>query len=334
MVALMVLVGGLTRLTESGLSIVEWAPLKGTLPPMSDAAWSKAFSAYQQTPEYIQKNHGMTLAAFKAIFWWEFMHRLIGRLIGAVFLLPLVYFAVTKRISRRKTLTLTAIFALGGLQGGIGWFMVKSGLVDMPMVSPVRLALHLGMAFAIFILLLWQALGYLSGKQAVLKPKAAAMFARSRMLFALLLGFQVLLGALVAGNDAGLVYNSFPTMNGQWLPGEWLDLQPVWRNFIENHATVQWMHRIMAYLAVAALLWHGWTAKSEWKREKVKLHVILLILVVACQVVLGVSTLLYMVPVGLASLHQVTALTLVAITVSYFWFVPCNSNAPSIPRKT
>ncbi|MBI1275740.1 heme A synthase [bacterium] len=332
MVALMVLVGGLTRLTESGLSIVEWAPLKGTLPPMNDAAWNEAFSAYQQSPEYIQKNHGMTLAAFKAIFWWEFIHRLIGRLIGAVFLLPLVYFAATKCISGRETLKLTAIFALGGLQGGIGWFMVKSGLVDAPMVSPVRLALHLGMAFVIFILLLRQACRYLSERPAAELSKRSALM-RTRKLFAVMLGGQILLGALVAGNDAGLVYNSFPTMNGHWLPPEWLDLQPLWRNFIENHATVQWTHRMVAYLTVTALLWHSWVARNEFYQEKVRAHVILLILVVACQVVLGVSTLLYVVPVGLASLHQVTALALVAILVSYFWFVPCSSNAPSIRRK-
>jgi cytochrome c oxidase assembly protein subunit 15 len=330
MVALMVLVGGLTRLTESGLSIVEWAPLKGTLPPMGEQAWNEAFAAYQQSPEYIHKNSGMSLEQFKVIFWWEFIHRLIGRCIGAVFLLPLIYFAVKKRISGRETLKLTAIFALGGLQGTIGWFMVKSGLMDTPMVSPVRLALHLGMAFSIFALLLWQTLRYLA--PVAREGVSGEGFAFSRHFFAVLLGLQILLGALVAGNDAGLVYNSFPDMGGRFLPAEWLDLEPIWRNFIENHATVQWVHRMVAYGLVLAIAVHAWLTRGHTRQPMVRMHAILLILVVASQVVLGVSTLLNMVPVGLASLHQMTALFLVAILVSYYWFVPCSNAQPTRKR--
>src|SRR6266705_1763302 len=235
LVLAMVVVGGITRLTHSGLSIVEWQPIVGTLPPLDEGAWQETFRKYQQTPEYRLVNPDMTLSGFKSIYWWEYIHRLLGRLIGAAFLLPFLWFALRGRIARVLAPPLIAIFALGALQGAMGWYMVQSGLVDDPRVSQYRLTAHLGIAFLIYAAMLWIALD-------LLFPRASPAPGRLRRLaFALvaLIFVMVLSGGLVAGTRAGLAYNTFPLMNGRLVPPEIFSLEPWYLNFSSNIATVQ-----------------------------------------------------------------------------------------------
>jgi heme a synthase len=300
----MVVVGGVTRLTHSGLSIVEWQPLVGALPPLDERQWEATFAKYRETPEFRLRNHDMTLEGFKGIFWWEYFHRLLGRLVGAVFLVPFLYFLVRGRVHGTLAWRLGAIFLLGGLQGALGWYMVKSGLVDDPRVSPLRLAAHLGMAFLLFALMLWTALGLLAA------PRDAGA-RRARAWAGALIGvvfMMVLSGALVAGIHAGYAYNTWPLMNGQWIPAEILVVEPWWNNFAYNMATVQFDHRTIAY--VIALL-----AAFTWLRVRVetadshpRAWANALLAAVAVQVCLGIATLLMRVPVPLAALHQAGAM--------------------------
>ncbi len=239
----MVVVGGVTRLTHSGLSITEWQPIVGTLPPLSEDDWADAFAKYRATPEYRQVNPGMGLDAFRHIFWWEYAHRLLGRAIGAAFLVPYLWLLVRRRIPPGYAGALFGIFALGGLQGALGWYMVQSGLVDDPRVSQLRLTAHLGLAFLIFGAMLWVALS-------LTRPRNAGGGNGSLRRFAgLLTGLvylMVLAGGLVAGTRAGFAYNTFPTMNGAWVPPEIMMLEPWYRNFTDNMATVQFDHRLLA----------------------------------------------------------------------------------------
>jgi cytochrome c oxidase assembly protein subunit 15 len=344
LVAMMIVIGGLTRLTESGLSIVEWKPLSGTLPPLSDADFARAFDAYKASPQYRKMFSGMTLAEFRHIFWLEYLHRLWGRLIGLAFCLPYLFFLLKRRLSARASLTFGAIFLLIAAQGGIGWYMVKSGLVSDPHVSAYRLTLHLGMGFLLFALLLWQFLTYShpvapffpvapAFPVAPVFPSAVAFAPPSRPLKGLacaataLLCLQLLLGASVAGQHAGFVYNSFPTMDGQWIPeGVWPN--DVWyRNVFEDVTTAQFLHRITAWLvAVAAILLWIFGRKSPHIAHL--LPILFSILVV--QFLLGVLTLLFVVPVPLASLHQANAILLLAlyVTVLHRLFLPLAALAP------
>ncbi len=296
----MVILGGVTRLTHSGLSMVEWRPLIGILPPLSQADWLEVFEKYKQFPEYQQVNRGMSLAEFKRIFAFEYAHRVLGRLIGLAFALPFLWFLATGRIRRRRLLPLLGLFAAGGLQGLIGWWMVKSGLVDRPDVSHYRLTVHLGVAVAIFGGLIWYA--------ATLWPVAGLADRGAHRLavvaVALIFG-QILIGAMVAGLDAGYVYNTFPDMNGDWLAEDIWYLEPGWRNLIDNPATVQFVHRCGAYLAVlaVALLW--WRA-----RRTAPLPANLSLAAVALQFGLGVLTLILVMPAPLAAAHQAMALVL------------------------
>ena len=300
----MVVVGGITRLTHSGLSIVEWQPLVGALPPLDEQQWEATFAKYRETPEYRLRNHDMTLEGFKGIFFWEYFHRLLGRLVGVVFFLPFLYFVARGRIRGRLAWKLGAIFLLGGLQGALGWYMVKSGLVDDPRVSPLRLAAHLGMAFLLFALMAWTALG-------LLRPGATAKAPRgTRALSSALLGLvfvMVLSGALVAGIRAGFAYNTWPLMNGQVVPDEILMIDPWWNNFVYNMATVQFDHRGIAYL-VAALAVVTWLAvRSRVTDAHARLWAHALVAAVAVQISLGIATLLLRVPVPLAAVHQAGA---------------------------
>jgi cytochrome c oxidase assembly protein subunit 15 len=306
LVALMVLVGGATRLTDSGLSITEWKPVTGTLPPLSDEAWQAEFEKYKQIPQYQLLNKGMELAAFKSIFWWEWGHRLLGRIIGAVMLLPFVFFVVTGRL--RGTLA-WKIFGIGlfiGVQGTIGWIMVASGLKPgMTAVAPTRLALHLVCALLIFVMLLFTAFG-LGRAPAKANPLKGTAYGVLVLLFV-----QITLGALVAGNDAGLAYNTWPLMDGGIAPASSALLaRPVFiENFVDNVALVQFNHRIGAYLLLIFALWHAMRAKAfgapAEKRQAVGIAHVLLI-----QAAIGIATLLLMVPVPLALLHQAMALLL------------------------
>src|SRR5688572_12427162 len=250
---LVVLIGGVTRLTRSGLSIVEWQPLVGVLPPLSQADWETLFARYRETPEFRQVNFGMTLEGFKRIFWWEYIYRLLARLIGAVFLLPYVYFLVKKRLDRPLAWKLGGIFLLGALQGTLGWYMVKSGLVDDPKVSPVRLTMHLGLALAIFSAELWLALQLVAPKH---------RFDGFAPVIPLVVFLMALSGGMVAGLRAGYAYNTFPLMNGHIVPPEVMLLEPWWRNFVYNMATVQLVHRAF-FWALAVLVLVAWWRNRE-----------------------------------------------------------------------
>lgn len=309
----MVVVGGITRLTHSGLSIVEWQPLVGALPPLDEQQWDATFAKYRETPEFKLRNHDMTLAGFKGIFFWEYLHRLLGRLVGVVFFVPFLWFLVRGRIRGGLAWKLAAIFLLGGLQGALGWFMVKSGLVDDPRVSPVRLAAHLGMAFLLFALMLWTAMG-------LLVPAAPAAEARRSRGLATLLAIavfvQVLSGALVAGIRAGFAYNTWPLMNGAWVPDEILMIEPWWDNFIYNMATVQFDHRGIAYL-IAALAVATWlSVRGETADARTRGWALAIVLVVALQISLGIATLLLRVPVPLAAVHQAGAVAVFACVLA------------------
>lgn len=297
LVFLIVLVGGVTRLTRSGLSIVEWQPLIGVLPPLAEADWQALFAKYRETPEYRLVNLGMDLEGFRRIFWWEYIHRLLARLIGLVVLLPLLWFQLSKKLERPLAWKLWGIFALGALQGLMGWLMVKSGLIDDPKVNPVRLTLHLGLALAIFSAELWIALGLLAPRGARGSRLAAAL---PFVVFAMALS-----GGMVAGLRAGAAYNTFPLMNGHVVPPEILMLEPWWQNFLYNMATVQFLHRGFFWLlaVLVPLAWWRWRATPAANA---------LLLAFALQAALGIATLLAGVPVALGAAHQGGAVLVLA----------------------
>ena len=312
----MVVIGGVTRLTHSGLSITEWQPIVGTLPPLSAADWNDAFAKYQATPEYAQVNRGMTLDAFKEIFWWEYFHRLLGRAIGVFFLLPLVWFALRQRIPPGYVPRLCAIFALGALQGALGWYMVQSGLVDDPRVSQLRLTAHLGLAFVIFGAMFWTALSLLRSRPARIFPDARGLTWSARGLVALVF-LMVLSGGLVAGIRAGFAYNTFPLMNGQWMPAEIMMIDPWYRNFYNNMATVQFVHRLLASLLAVAITVFWWrTRRRDMAGVRMRRAATLLLAMLAIQITLGVTTLLLVVPLSLAAAHQAGAVLLFATALN------------------
>jgi heme a synthase len=299
----MVVVGGITRLTHSGLSIVEWQPIVGTLPPLDDAQWEEAFSKYRQTPEFRLRNHDMTVEGFKGIFWWEYFHRLLGRAIGFVFLLPFLYFVARRAVDRPLAWRLAGIFVLGGLQGALGWFMVKSGLVDDPRVASERLAAHLGLAFLIYGAMFWVAMGLLFPRE----PASSAGPRGHAAAVAALVFAMVISGALVAAIHAGLAYNTFPLMNGRWVPAEILMIEPWWENFLHNMATVQLAHRAIALAIVLAVLALWWRVRRSAVDRRARLWSHALLAAAAVQVTLGITTLLLRVPLPLAALHQAGA---------------------------
>ena len=309
----MVVVGGVTRLTHSGLSITEWQPIVGTLPPLSAADWEAAFAKYQATPEYRLVNAGMGLDEFKRIFWWEYAHRLLGRLIGAAFLVPFLWFAFRRAIPRGYGAMLAAIFVLGGLQGALGWYMVKSGLVDDPRVSQFRLTAHLALAFLIFGAMLWVALSLLRARGA--RPESAGL-RRAGLLVAALVFLMVVSGGFVAGIRAGFAYNTFPLMNGALVPPEIMLIDPWWKNFFYNMATVQFDHRAIALalaLAVPGLWWAVTRSKSS---PAARLGANLLLGMLGVQIGLGIATLLLVVPLPLAAAHQAGAVLLFALALN------------------
>ena len=296
----MVVVGGITRLTHSGLSIVEWQPLVGTVPPLNEGQWQETFRKYQATPEFRLVNRDMTLAGFKSIFWWEYFHRLLGRLIGVVFFVPLAAFVVRGRIRGPLAWKLAGVFLLGALQGAVGWYMVKSGLVDEPRVASLRLASHLGMALLIYASMLWIALGLLAPRGTPAAPAAR----RHAALLVVLVFLMVLTGALVAAIHAGLAYNTYPKMNGAWVPPEILALAPWWKNFVYNMATVQFVHRCLAIVIALTVIALWLRLPRAGATDRARIWSDALILAVALQVGLGIATLLMRVPVPLAALHQ------------------------------
>ena len=309
----MVVVGGATRLTGSGLSITEWQPVLGAIPPLNEAGWLAAFEKYKQIPQYAAVNKGMTLAGFKFIYGWEWSHRLLGRLAGAAFALPFLVFWATGRLRSGQAPKLMGVLALGGLQGFIGWYMVKSGLSDRISVSQYRLALHLAMAFAIMGLLVWFAREEAGHRQIVTGRVASKGLRRRAGLLVTLIGLQVVLGALVAGLKAGLVYNTWPTMNGAWIPNGLWTLTPWYLNLFETLETAQFDHRLVAYLVTLAALVQAVKVWRSSVDQRIRLSGLVLGLAALAQVVLGIATLLSGVPLGLGLAHQAgAALVLIA----------------------
>ena len=311
----MVVLGGVTRLTRSGLSIVEWKPITGVLPPLNPAQWEETFAKYRETPEYLKINRGMNLGEFKSIFWLEYYHRLLGRAIGVVFLIPFLYFLVRRRLSRALVPKLLAMFVLGGLQGVLGWYMVKSGLKNDPHVSPYWLAAHLAVAFVLYAYLLRVALGLLFPAPQYKTSAAITRFGRYSLGVTVLIFIMVLSGAFVAGLKAGLVYNTFPTMNGHWIPAGLFALHPLWRNFFENLATVQFDHRILAYVLALVIPLFWLRARGLPLPPRARLAIHLLLAMLALQITLGIATLLFVVPIPLAAGHQAGAVMLFTIAV-------------------
>jgi cytochrome c oxidase assembly protein subunit 15 len=294
-----VVVGGITRLTESGLSIVEWQPISGALPPLSQADWEALFAKYRATPQYQKVFSDIGMEGFKRIFWWEYAHRLLGRVIGLVFLVPFLFFYFKNKLTRSLTWKLAGLFVLGGLQGALGWTMVQSGLVDDPRVSHFRLTAHLGLALLIFSAEFWLALEVLQGD------------AKKNPLALLVLGLVFLMalsGGMVAGLRAGHAYNTFPLMNGRLIPPDAFLLEPWWRNFLWNVATVQWLHRAIFWLLLVLIPIAWWQARRT--PAKIAGHHLLGMFVL--QAALGICTLLLSVPVPLAAAHQAGAVLLLA----------------------
>lgn len=315
----LVMVGGATRLTESGLSIVDWKPVSGVLPPIGEAAWQAEFSRYQSSPQYSEVNQGMALGDFKVIFWFEFFHRLLARLLGLWFALPLLWFWLRGAIPSRLRWPLLGILALGGAQGYLGWYMVKSGLVDVPRVSPYRLAAHLSLALIVYALMFRVALGLLLTRTRDAAEKSARRWP-GRILLGLV-AVTIVFGAFVAGLRAGLMYNTFPLMAGRWVPPDMFALQPAWRNVFENPVTVQFVHRILALTTLTVTLWAWWRMRGLARDRAQTRSRNALALMAMIQVTLGICTLLWVVPAWLGTLHQGGAVLLLSAVVAagYCW---------------
>jgi len=316
LIGLMVVVGGLTRLTGSGLSITEWQPVTGVIPPLSDAAWQAEFAKYQGTPQYELINRGMGLAGFKTIYWWEWSHRLLGRLIGVVFAVPFLLFLKQGRIDRGIAVRLGIIFLLGAAQGVLGWWMVQSGLSgERVVVSQYRLAAHLGLAIILFGYILWTALEIIGAGHS--GSAAAARFKPWAIVFAALVFLQMLLGAFMAGLDAGRAFQTWPTYGGAWIPAGLYDLSPWWTNHFENHALVHFQHRTVGYVVAlfAILIFVSLRRFADRPSKLAGVHVLAL---TAIQIALGVFTVISGVALPLAALHQMVALGLFACAL---WWV-------------
>ncbi len=313
----MVVVGGVTRLTGSGLSIVEWQPIIGTIPPLNDSDWQQAFEKYQQTPQYKLVNHAMSVAEFKGIFWWEYIHRLLGRLIGVVFFVPLVWFVARRQIPQGYAWKLAGIFVLGGLQGAMGWYMVKSGLVDDVRVSQFRLTAHLALALAIFAAMFWVGLTLVDPNRARLSSTVQRSARTWAIGFLALVCAMIVTGGFVAGIRAGFAFNTFPLMNGNFVPPEIFTLEPWWRNFFWNMATVQFDHRLIAWLVAftAPLLWLRLKTTDGLPR-RARIGGVLLMHLVVLQIALGIATLLFVVPIPLAAAHQAGAVLVFAAALN------------------
>lgn len=299
LVFFMAVIGAVTRLTESGLSIVEWKPVTGALPPLSTDAWDAEFAKYQQSPQGETTNAGISLSEFKNIFFWEWLHRLWGRFIGLAFALPLMFFWLTKRVAEGYKAKFLGVLALGGLQGFVGWWMVASGLVDNPAVSHYRLATHLGLAILLATVMYWMALTLLRRDGSlVMRPIDSTPCIRRHGRCALVfLAITIIWGAFVAGLDAGLIYNEWPLMGGAFMPGEMWHITPAWLNIFENHAAVQFTHRWLAFATFVLVLSFAWRVKSPWLATAIVL-----------QLGLGILTLISHVALPLAAMHQAGAI--------------------------
>jgi heme a synthase len=313
MVFLMLVIGGVTRLTGSGLSIVQWRPVTGAVPPLDRADWATLFEQYRQSPQFRIENASMTLEGFRRIFWWEYLHRLLGRIIGVAFLAPLLWFWRAGQIPPALRVRLPAIFTLGALQGAMGWLMVRSGLVADPRVSPVRLALHLGLAFVLIGLLVRAALEVSDGAEGDRAPTPG--LARAADALAGMVLLMALSGALVAGNHAGLAYNTYPLMAGRLVPAGLFPLSPWYLGAVLDIATVQFDHRVIAVILGLAVLAFWLAARRSDLDPRVRRWCHLVLAAFVAQFALGVATLLLVVPLPLAVLHQANAMALFLATV-------------------
>ena len=310
----MVILGGVTRLTGSGLSMVDWNPIMGVVPPITDQQWAETFDKYKQFPEYQKINKYMNVDEFKSIFYFEYGHRVLGRTIGLAFLIPFLIFLVRKKIDKSQAPKYILMFVLGGLQGLLGWYMVKSGLVSKPHVSQYRLTAHLAAAIAIYAFILWVAWGLLIPKaetdDAILRPIRKIAYGITGIIV-----LMILSGGFVAGTKAGFAYNTFPTMNGYWLPEGLYAMQPWWLNWFENVTTIQFNHRLIAWLLILGIPAFWYFTIRQIQEPQIRLALHLLLGMLAVQVSLGITTLLYAVPVALGAAHQAGALLLLTFAL-------------------
>ncbi|WP_114779325.1 COX15/CtaA family protein [Botryobacter ruber] len=308
----MVVIGGITRLTRSGLSIVEWNVISGTLPPLSQAAWLEAFEKYKLFPEYQKLNFGMTLDGFKKIFWWEYLHRLLGRIIGFVFILPFLHFLLTKQLSGWLFRRLLFILLLGLSQGLMGWIMVKSGLVDMPHVSHYRLAAHFILALLLIGTIVWTVADITTAPRQQ-KATTPILTRLSRLVLTLIL-VQIVYGAFVAGLKAGFSYNTYPLMEGEFFPA-YLKSYFTWQHVLEDGVVVQFIHRWVAALVLAGVVWFWYSSRNAAVGTTTKNTIVLLLVTALVQLVLGIATLLLAVPVTLGVLHQLVAVAMFVLAL-------------------
>ncbi|HEY4732215.1 MAG TPA: COX15/CtaA family protein [Gammaproteobacteria bacterium] len=311
---IMVVLGGITRLTHSGLSMVEWDPIMGFIPPLNQAEWEDAFQKYRQFPEY-QLNAGMDLAGFKSIFWMEYIHRVWGRMIGLIFLVPFLYFLARGKIARLMIPKMVIMFVLGGMQGALGWYMVRSGLVDNPYVSQYRLTAHLIAAFMIYGYIFWIALGLLFPRPEITQGNTGPL-RRFALIVTGLIAITVISGGFVAGLKAGLAYNTFPLMYGRFIPEGYFTLQPWYLNFFENIAAVQFDHRLLAEILIIVIFLLWLMSRRYRLPDRARIGFRLLVVMALVQVSLGISTLLLVVPTWLAVTHQAGALVLFSLALN------------------
>ena len=316
LIFIMVIIGGITRLTNSGLSMSTWQLIGGTIPPLNPEEWIAAFNVYQATPEGKMNSH-YVLDDFKYIFFWEYLHRMMGRLLGLVFIIPFIYFLIKKKLNRKLIYQSLILFSMGAMQAGIGWWMVKSGLVKNPDVSHFRLAIHLITAFLTCAFTLWVALPLILPKKRSGNKKLLKL---TSWLFVLVI-IQIIYGAFVAGLNAGRICNTWPKMEGEWIPGSIFSMNPFWQNFIENHYAIQFIHRTLAFIIVFFVLYiwnEGGKIKINYLQKK---SFNILLSLVMFQIVIGIFTLILVVPISLALIHQLVAfLLLMSIIFSMFTF--------------
>lgn len=315
----MVIVGGITRLTGSGLSMVDWKLFAGSIPPINNQQWVETFELYKQFPEFQKQNYMFTLAEFKSIFFWEYIHRLLGRLIGLVFIIPFLYFLIKKRLSKKLTLQCIVLLFMGASQGAIGWWMVKSGLVNNPDVSHFRLATHLITAFLTFSYTFWVALSLIYPNKS---HQNKTLYKLSFLLMIVVI-IQIIYGAFVAGLDAGKVYNSWPKMNNDWIAESVYSMTPLWSNFVNGIAGVQFIHRTFAFVVLGLIIYIFYQSRKIQLIQIEKNAINLLLITVFFQMALGIITLVMAVPIWLGVIHQLGAFILLASTVfSIFIFKP------------
>ncbi len=330
--AFTLVIGGITRLTESGLSIVDWAPIVGSIPPITDAQWHEAFARYQQYPEYIKLRPDMTLSDFKFIYFWEFLHRTIGRLIGIVFLVPFIWFLIRGYFNRPLLKRVLLLFVLGGLQGLMGWYMVKSGLVDRPDVSHYRLAAHLLLAMTIFGCCIWFVNDLMARPWRPIAAGSRTWLLRWLLVLGIILIVQILWGAFVAGLNAGFILNTFPLMNGSLLPPNGWSQDPLLINLVENLATVQWVHRVVGTVLLIGTIGLFLRMRRDPNLERFQRWGLGFMVLVLLQYSLGITTLLTHVKTGIAVTHQATALVIVGFVLTFLhqvWAANPHRRAPA-----